>query len=313
VGPDRWTGIQLAGRRIFFLPSEWRALENEDPGVRIRRPPTEGTDCEEHWEVLALDDAACVDDLRQCGVRALAALDDPVSGADVDGSGWAALEVERRSRREAGRALVAAGSVPPGVPGQDERRWRHLLDDEGLGTRDRVNAADPGLAAGEDWEAELRRAHAREAMGDWRVHLRLGELSFLRGDLAAATERWEWANALRPTMWAERNLGLTAARQGRHNQAAVHYLRAHRMDPSDVELGVEAVGVLLAAGRAGDTDRVLDRMALAGQAASAQYWLLAADCAGRRHDLSARDRALDAAHACADSLVFQSWAVAVGR
>jgi hypothetical protein len=311
VEPLRWTGIQLAGRRIFFLPSERRTLENDDSGISIRRPPTEGTDCEEHWEVLALDDAACVSDLRLCGIRALAALDDPVPGADVSGSGWAALEVERRSRRGPAVELGATGCVPPAVLGQDELRWRHLLDDEGLGIRDRVNAADPGLAAGEDWEAELRRAHAREAMGDWRVHLRLGEWSFLHGEMAAAAERWEWANALRPTMWAERNLGLTAARRGQYNQAAVHYLRAHRMDPSDPELAVEAIGVLLAAGRAADTERVLDRMMLAGQAASAQYWLLAAECAGRQHDRSGRDRALESARGCADSVVFEGWAAAV--
>jgi hypothetical protein len=87
----------------------------------------------------------------------------------------------------------------------------------------------------------------------------------------------------------------------------VRYLRAHRRHPDDVELGVEAVGCLLAAGRATDCTVVLDRMALRAQDASARYWALKAEVATVLGEPAVAVRALESAASCRDAVVQEPW------
>jgi predicted Zn-dependent protease len=216
-------------------------------------------------------------------------------------------------------ALAALGIPTPGpaddVPSRHRAsaavQWLHLLTDQGLGTVDRVHPDDVGEPAGSRWLPQLVRAHRRESLGDWRVHLRLGELAFLAGRSQEARDRWEWSNSLRPTPWADRNLALLDLATGDRNSAAVRYLRAHRRHPEDPELGVEAVGCLLAAGRATDCTVVLDRMALRAQDASARYWALKAEVAIALGEPTAARRALESATSCADAVVQGPWLTAL--
>jgi hypothetical protein len=257
--------------------------------------------------------------VRVLVTAALAAGDDvPTSAVPVSvGSAWAGVEVTRATG--AGEPLspaLGALDIPaPGpvddVPSRHRTnaavQWLHLLADQGLGTVDRVHPDDVGEPAGRHWLPQLTRAHRRESLGDWRVHLRLGELAFLAGTVQEARDRWEWSNSLRPTPWADRNLALLDLSLGDSNGAAVRYLRAHRRHPDDVELGVEAVGCLLAAGRATDCTVVLDRMALRAQDASARYWALKAEVAIAVGDPATAVRALESAASCADAVVQGPW------
>jgi hypothetical protein len=250
---------------------------------------------------------------------ALASCDDVATSAVSTsvGSAWAGVECSRaaQSGEPVSPALSALGIPSPGpaddVPSRHRahvaEQWLHVLADQGLGTVDRVHPDDVGEPAGSHWLPQLTRAHRRESLGDWRVHLRLGELAFLSGRLQEARERWEWSNSLRPTPWADRNLALLDLATGDCNSAAVRYLRAHRRHPEDPELGVEAIGCLLAAGRATDCTVVLDRMALRAQDASARYWALKTEVALALGDPAAALRALESATVCADAVVQDPW------
>lgn len=254
----------------------------------------------------------------------LAALDDPVptwrGGLVAQGAAWAALELARLEAE--GTPLPFSTAVTPIPPIEHQEvatrqrsvvgsQWLHLLRDEGLGTADRVHVGDVGEPAGLPWLPLLRRAHRREALGDWRVHLREGEIAFLQDDLAEAEARWSWSYALRPSPWADRNLALLALARGDRNAAAVRYLRAHRIHPVEVELGVESIGALISARRAGDAPRVLDRMAATGQTDTARYWLLVAETALQ---LGEPETAVDAVRRggeCADATVHAQWATSI--
>jgi hypothetical protein len=286
-------------------------------GVALRESPGPGGSLVS-WLILSTGSVA-PDQVRLLVAGALAAADDvPTSAAPVSvGSAWAGVEVSRATGvgEPLSPALGALGIPAPGpvddVPSRHRRRgavqWLHLLADQGLGTVDRVHPDDVGEPAGRHWLPQLIRAHRRESLGDWRVHLRLGELAFLTGTVQEARDRWEWSNSLRPTPWADRNLALLDLSLGDSNGAAVRYLRAHRRHPDDVELGVEAVGCLLAAGRATDCTVVLDRMALRAQDASARYWALKAEVAVALGNPAAAIRALESAASCADAVVHGPW------
>lgn len=257
---------------------------------------------------------------------AIAALDDPVDGSPGRtlrrGSDWLAAELIRA--RHAGRSRWDSQATPaphlPEIPdvahrrrGSSARQWLHLFRDEGLGMTDRVHPEDVGEAAGTLWGPMLDRAHRREALGDWRVHLRLGELAFLEGDLAAAQERWSWAYSLRPTVWVDRNLALLEIAMGRADLAAVRYLRAQRLRADDAELAIEAVGCLIAARRPSDATVVLDRTRDRGLSVSARQWLLEAEVALATGRPALLEPSLAAAQECADIDLYGEWWAALRR
>ncbi|MCR1784513.1 tetratricopeptide repeat protein [Nocardioides carbamazepini] len=293
------------------------------PGIRDRVTRPAGTDGMVSWFVLApgADDDRLDSAEERCVV---AALDDPVpswrGGLIAQGSAWVALELARLDAEGAEAPFSTAVTPVPALEHQEVAtrqrdevgsQWLHLLRDEGLGAADRVHPGDVGEPAGFPWQSQLRRARRQEALGDWRVHLRSGEIAFLQGDLDEAAARWSWSYSLRPTAWSDRNLALVALARGDRDAAAVRYLRAHRTQPSEVELGVEAIGALIAARRTIDAHQVLERMAQAGQDGTARYWLLTAEVA------LDRGRAADAADAvrrsgeCADATVHGLWATSI--
>ncbi|GAA5137022.1 hypothetical protein GCM10023339_76790 [Alloalcanivorax gelatiniphagus] len=294
--------------------------ESEPSRVEITGHSLGGTTS---WFALSLDDEPQTPTAAELDL-AVRSLDDPVlksCGHMISyGAGWAALELERL-RVEGAAAMVDLMATPvPGLEHEEistrrrssaEAQWLHLMRDEGLGTIDRVHPKDVGQPAGTAWTGWLQRAHRREALGDWRVHLREGEIAALHGDLAEAEARWSWSYALRPTAWSDRNLALVRLAQGRPQDAAVTYLRAQRTQPDEIELGVEAIGVLIASGRASDGRQVLDRMLLAGHGTSVRTWLLEAEVAlATGHRVFAAE-ALSQAVRCDDATVHQDWADAL--
>jgi hypothetical protein len=290
-------------------------------GHAIRLTPSSDDVQTVSWFALALGEVDLAD-VEALLPAALDGLEDPVTelcGRTVsEGTGWAAAELERL--RSEGRPLPVVSPATPLQPLGDVQevahrrrsspghQWLHLLRGEGLGVMDRVHPGDVGQPAGKHWRHQLTRAHHQEALGDWRVHLRLGELAFLEGNLAEAYERWSWSHSLRPTPWADRNLALLELVSGRPDQAAVRYLRAQRVKPDDVELAIEAIGCLIAANRPEDGRGVLDRMVTNGLAVTARYWLLEAEVAIATRNDTAAALALSAAGACADIDTHRLWA-----
>lgn len=315
-------GFLTGGTRVSVLGDVTRQTHSE-VGIHLSgRTTPQGHVV--RWAALAVE-TADADHVRQLARQALDGLDDPIAtGARSllsTGSDWAALEIVRLTAREpATRSVPAATPISALAELDDvsarlrdapEQQWLHLFHDQGLGATDRVHPSDVGQAAGKQWHHELRRAHQRESLGDWRVHLRLGELAHLEGNLSEARARWEWSHALRPTVWAERNLALNDLASGRRQEAAVRYLRAHRIDPHELELGVEAVGCLLLAARVDDCETVLDRMAVHAQNASARYWLLQAEVATRTGDGERVRRSIEAAGQCPDVSAWAPWRSAI--
>ncbi len=305
------TVLDDAGAASSVVPDScsWYAMSAVGPHVLSGPAPPDSSGGVRRWQAWAIPDAALPEPsaVAELAAAALCALDDPAGERLTTGSGWAALEVVRERAAGVRLDVPAATPLPIQNLGPQESRWLHLLDDAGLGLADRVDPRDPGTAVGRSWERMLHRARAREALGDWRVHLRLGEFALLDDDLQEAAARWAWSDALRPTCWAERNLALVDALSGRLDLAAVRYLRAHRRDPSELELAVEAVGALIAAGRAGDSVAVLDRAARAGHDGSVRYWLLNAELGLALHRLTDVDVALAQGRRCADAGVFSLW------
>jgi hypothetical protein len=295
------------------------SASSEDGGARTVRVDPSGASGQVSWFVVSFDGAPELDD--ELVNEAVAGLDDPVlrsCGRMIShGPGWAALELERVSAGDGVVPFDLAATPVAALEHEElanrlrsvpEAQWLHLLRDEGLGVIDRVHPQDVGQPAGEAWTGLLTRARRRESLGDWRVHLRAGELAFLASDLGEAEERWNWSYALRPTAWVDRNLALVHLARGRADLAAVCYLRATRNQPDEVELAVEAIGALIGSGRAGDARQVLDRVLLRGYGETARYWLLEAEVAlaeGRGADALT---AVGSASACADGDVHEPWA-----
>ncbi|WP_143087249.1 tetratricopeptide repeat protein [Geodermatophilus ruber] len=319
TGDDGSATILTGAAAISVFGDITRHTDGDSTGAEpVARPANDGQVV--RWLALAV---APVDSERLAALvpAVLAGLEDPApadgTGQVGTGSAWAGLEVVRARERGTAVPVVPAATpvrepaepadVAARLRGVPEQQWLHLFRDEGLGTSDRVHPGDVGHPVGHHWLSELRRAHRRESLGDWRVHLRLGDIAFLDGDLREAHQRWSWSHALRPTVWTERNLALVDLAAGRIQDAAVRLLRAHRIDPQEVELGVEAVGCLLGAARVQDCTVVLDRMAVRAQDSSARYWLLRAEVALRSAAGEQAHAHLEEARRCPDGKAFEPW------
>ncbi|MEV7005018.1 tetratricopeptide repeat protein [Streptosporangium sp. NPDC051022] len=320
--PGRGPGRVPAGEQVPLGPAGLRfactvpvtvtssGAAGSAPTALIRLTPhPERRDGEWSWtEVFTADPGLDPRAVLGHAAAVAAARDTPVAERIGAGSGWGALAARRRDAAGLPRLEPPGAAFPRDGAGEAERRWLHLLDGGGLGVRDRVDPRDPGTAAGPEWETALRRSVTGEPLGDWRVHLRLGEFAFEAGDLDRARSEWEWAMALRPTAWAVRNLALLDTALGRPDQAAVRYLKACRMLPGDLDLATEAVGCLIAAGRAGDCGRVLDVLAAHGMTGRAPYWLLRAGWEAATGGWREYADALARAAGCADAPAYRTWA-----
>jgi hypothetical protein len=153
------------------------------------------------------------------------------------GSGWGALERERRARGGDGALDLPATPFTADQLGPLQQPWLDLLDGHGLGSED-PDRPTGSHQSGAGWAAPLRRD------GGWRARLHLGEVLWHQGDQVGARQEWLASAGQCPNPWAWRNLGASARRLGDRPGAAQAYAQAWQLRPGDPELALEYLGVL---------------------------------------------------------------------
>ncbi|NJP45550.1 DUF5107 domain-containing protein [Actinacidiphila epipremni] len=233
--------------------------------------------------------------------------------ADVDpkdilhtGSGWGALEAERGHLRLPGTPFEATAL------GEPQKPWLELLL-AGVFPRPPAGALPgPGLVS-PPWRELLESADTYPG-NEWYLDYYLGVAQWAAGDQAQAVRSWERSLAAHPSPWPARALAVADALDGRTDRAAERYLTAWQGLLAGAEqygpdartaqraLLVEAVPVLLDAGRAVDAERLLAAPALGGGAPldDGRIRLLRARTALARGDAAAARALLDAGIVVAD-------------
>ena len=173
--------------------------------------------------------------------------DAPAGEIRSHGSGWGALERERRAR-DGEDDPVPPGLAFPEADDGPERPWHALLR-EGL-----LPCAPPGRApkfwvTSPPWRKRLAEAVAAGRGDHWLAWLHLGVMAWREGDPAAAEDAWRTSLAREPSAWACRNLAVLAAHAGRTDEAAELGLRAAGLQPDCLPLQVECGQTLLEARR----------------------------------------------------------------
>jgi tetratricopeptide (TPR) repeat protein len=195
------------------------------------------------------------------------------------GSGWGALEVERGRFELPGTPFAAATLGPAQQP------WRELLL-AGVFPRPAPGRAPGPTLVAPEWRDLLESADTY-AGSEWYRDYHLGVAQWAAGDRAQAVRNWERSLAAHPSPWALRALAVADAATGRAERSAERYAAAYDLLAVAVPaadgaatpdgslaaarraLTVEAVPVLLAAGRPEDAERMLDHLvAGAGPAAA---------------------------------------------
>ncbi len=164
------------------------------------------------------------------------------------GSGWGALENERR--RLAGEPPLGQPALvfDPASLGPDQAPWLALLRTGAF-----PESAEPGSwMIQAEWRVLLENSRER----NWLVWLHLGVMDYQAGNLVRARQAWERSLALRPSAWALRNLALAERKEKHPAAAAALLLQAYRLLPALTPLAVECCGALL------DAQRFADLLAL---------------------------------------------------
>lgn len=241
----------LARTLLECLPmpagAEWAWLEaygllQADPAV------VHGADWDRAWRAVdaQLDALIPQPALDAEFARSARFADRPPDAVIQHGSGWGALELQRRERD--GEPPFCGPELPFDVPDASEQApWLALLD----------GAFPPAPADGEpgawmvqaEWRRKLEAAVQEGGSGHWLSWLHLGVMRCDAGDIDGAREAWERSLALEPSAWALRNLAVLAEQAGAAEQAADLWLQAHRLMPGQLQLAIECGQALLAAGK----------------------------------------------------------------
>ncbi len=177
------------------------------------------------------------------------------------GSGWGALEVLRAAHKLPGTPFDES------TLGKAQRPWAELLRSGSFPEPRRVGPPGETLVA-PHWRDMLETAPA-EPLAEYH----LGIAQWHAGDRAQAVRSWERGLELAPSLWPSlRCLAVADQEAGNRERAADRYADAfddlcqERRDDGETwtaataALGREAIGALLAAGRAADARSVWERL-----------------------------------------------------
>ncbi|MEU6850021.1 DUF5107 domain-containing protein [Actinacidiphila alni] len=182
------------------------------------------------------------------------------------GSGWGALESER------GHFDLPGTPYPATTLGEWQKPWLELLL-AGVFPRPAADAPPGPALVSPEWR-ELLEAADTYPGNEWFRDYYLGIAQWAAGDRAQAVRSWERSVTAHPSPWGLRALAVAETDAGQTERAAERYLAAYDClvetfaalpDRPDVRraLVVEAVPVLLDAGRPADAERLLAETAAA--------------------------------------------------
>ena len=168
------------------------------------------------------------------------------------GSGWGALENERR--RHAGEPPMCSQALvfDEASLGKDQEPWLSLLRTGAF-----PEADEPvSWMTQAEWLALLENSRDKH----WLSWLHLGVMYYQAHDKAKAQQAWEQSLSLRPSSWALRNLGVAERREKHMAEGAELLLKAYRMLPALDPLAAECCQALIDAGRFAEVLSLLNEM-----------------------------------------------------
>ncbi|WP_327288064.1 DUF5107 domain-containing protein [Streptomyces sp. NBC_01198] len=222
------------------------------------------------------------------------------------GSGWGALEAERGHFRLPGTPFDAT------TLGDPQKPWLELLL-AGVFPRPAPGAVPGPCLVSPQWRELLESADTYPG-NEWFRDYHLGIAQWAADDRAQAVRSWQRSLAAHPSPWCHRALAVADSVAGRTEQAAERYTAAWdsllatagqygpQARAAQRALLVEAVPVLLAAGRTAEAERFLAEPAAGGTAPpdDGRIRLLRARTALARGDAQAARALLDAGIVVAD-------------
>ena len=160
---------------------------------------------------------------------------EPPEAVNHMGSGWGALECERRAKLSLCPLSGHETPFPASTIGDSEGAWQHLLNTGALPELD--PSQPPGDYVGPEWREFLDATASKS----WRTWLHLGVVYFQEGRQDLAREAWE---RILPNGWAYRNLAILDSMEGRIVDASKKILDAHRLLPFEPHIVDEACQLL---------------------------------------------------------------------
>lgn len=170
------------------------------------------------------------------------------------GSGWGALE--RQRRRAVGSAWFddTGSPFPDSSLGPDQEPWHALLLTGEVPSHP-ASHSPSSYVIGDDWEERLGAAQS-----GWLTDYLRAVLVHGRGDRIQAAALYESSLRHKSNAWAQRGLAEVARAEGRHDASAEYALGAARLAPTEWRLAAEAVSRLLDAGLAHDALAFFDSL-----------------------------------------------------
>lgn len=168
------------------------------------------------------------------------------------GSGWGALELERRRAVPGADSLPAACAFPYETLGPEQHKWLALLQ-KGL-----LPEQDPAALPGEwlvqaEWEQLLEQSLSNPEGRHWYALLHLGVMRLEHFDEAGAEAAWLESLQLKPSAWVCRNLAILCLRRGQNAAAQAYYEQAwslaEQASHPPIGLAVEYLQKLLETGQ----------------------------------------------------------------
>lgn len=161
------------------------------------------------------------------------------------GSGWGALELQRRASKgetyitahpggtlispAQGHALPLRGLIfPSETMGREQNKWLALLTEGALPDQDPTDLPGEWMVQ-DEWRGVLESSLQTEAHKTWLALLHLGVMRMEAFDEAGAASAWLESIRIRPSVWAYRNLAVLRLRQKDPAGAFTYYEKAWQL------------------------------------------------------------------------------------
>jgi tetratricopeptide (TPR) repeat protein len=175
------------------------------------------------------------------------------------GSGWGALERQRRERDGEPPFCPDALVFDDASLGEPEAPWLALLTDGSMPDQDPCLPPASWMVQPE-WRERLKAAVSGPGAGNWLAWLHLGVMAYYEGETDAARTAWETSLDRAPSAWACRNLAVLTGHAGNLSEAADLYRQAMELAPDLAPLAVETGRAFVRAERYRETLEQLEAM-----------------------------------------------------
>lgn len=230
----------------------------------IPMPPMTAWEWVETYGAMQMDPSVAHGDYRTAGLEAEKLLDAVITQEELEriladtkrmavspakellfnGSGWGALENERRAA--CGEPLLAE-HLDFGQSGPAQGQWQMLLAKGSMGEHE-TNDVPISWMRQEEWLEQMEQAVNGSDKENWYTWMQLGCAYLAERQFRFAKEALEKSLELKANCWALYALACLEKTRGDKEKASRMMLEAARMNPSDISLSVTAARYLHEAG-----------------------------------------------------------------